>query len=249
MPSSLVATAEWHAVYRIRNAPVQEWPFPHIHVDGIFPEEFYAELRRLFPIERDLIPLASTPRVGKGYSDKRLVLFHDEVDRMDVEDDKLSFWRDAFRILTEGEVAEALIARFADILRPRLESVDPTPGVNAGLRREAVLAVDHPNYALGPHTDQPSKVLSAMFYLAPDCRRQQLGTSLYLPKQAGFTCAGGPHHAFDQFHHVYTLPYRPNCLAAFPKTEACFHGVPPVKVKDGKRHLLLLDLVDDREAA
>lgn len=258
MPHSLVAAAEWHAVYRIRNAPVQDWPFPHIHIDGIFPDDFYAELRRQFPLERTLIPLASTPRVGKGYSEKRLVLFHDEVDRLNIEDDKRVFWRDAFRILVEGAMADALLARFGDVLAPRLGPRLPdgrTPAVGGeaagreavgreAVRREAVLAVDHPNYALGPHTDPPDKVLSAIVYLAPDARRQQLGTSLYLPKQDGFTCAGGPHHLFDAFHHVATLPYRPNSLAAFPKTETCFHGVPPVRVKDGKRHLLLLDLLD-----
>ena len=35
--------------YKIMNAPINEYPFPHIMIDDIFPEEFYNELLESIP--------------------------------------------------------------------------------------------------------------------------------------------------------------------------------------------------------
>jgi hypothetical protein len=107
---------------------------------------------------------------------------------------------------------------------------------------EALLVYDHTNYALGPHTDSPRKALSVLFYLPEDDTRPGLGTSIYVPKDPGFRCEGGPHYPFDGFDRMMTMPYVPNTLFAFLKTPVSFHGVEPVTEPAFHRSLLLYDL-------
>jgi hypothetical protein len=107
---------------------------------------------------------------------------------------------------------------------------------------EALLVQDYTTYSLGPHTDTPSKVLSFLFYLPADDSRPHLGTSMYVPKDPAFTCRGGPHHKFEPFRRVVTMPYVPNTLFAFLKTDNSFHGVEPVTEEGVRRDLLLYDI-------
>jgi len=107
---------------------------------------------------------------------------------------------------------------------------------------EALLVNDHTDYSLGPHTDTPSKVVSVLFYLPSDDRLERHGTSLYVPRKPGFTCEGGPHYLFDGFERVATMPFLPNTMFAFVKTDHSFHGVEPIADAAVSRYLLLYDL-------
>ena len=81
-----------------------------------------------------------------------------------------------------------------------------------------------------------------LFYLPSDESQAHLGTSLYVPKDAQFTCAGDVHHPFDRFERVAGMPFQPNSLFAFVKTTNSFHGVEPVIDANARRHLLLDDI-------
>jgi hypothetical protein len=107
---------------------------------------------------------------------------------------------------------------------------------------------DRTNYSLGPHTDSPRKALSFLFYLPADASREHLGTSIYMPRDPSFTCAGGPHYKFTNFQRMLTMPYVPNALFAFMKTNNSFHGVEPVEEADAQRDLLLYDVRGELEA-
>jgi hypothetical protein len=48
-----------HVQYRIANAPMLEFPYPHIYVRDIFPQDFYAALRANLPSEAHLRTLRS----------------------------------------------------------------------------------------------------------------------------------------------------------------------------------------------
>jgi hypothetical protein len=114
----------------------------------------------------------------------------------------------------------------------------------ASLRDEALLVQDITNYKLGPHTDTLRKVITLLFYLPKDTSQAHLGTSIYRPKDPAFRCPGGPHHPHDQFERLETMPFLPNSLFAFFKTDNSFHGVEPVADPDTRRWLLLYDLYD-----
>ena len=83
-------------------------------------------------------------------------------------------------------------------------------------------------YSLGPHTDSPNKVLTVLFYLPQeDCL--EAGTVIYRPKARGFKCEGNRHHAFRDFETVKVVPFKPDSVFAFVKSDISFHGVEPVK--------------------
>lgn len=103
-----------------------------------------------------------------------------------------------------------------------------------GLTNETLLVRDMPGYEIGPHTDSPKKVITALFYL-----RGEEGTSLYTPKDKGFTCKGGPHYEFKDFDKVATMPFKPNSMFAFLKSDKSFHGVEKTQYQ---REVLLCDI-------
>ncbi|MGH8910531.1 MAG: hypothetical protein ACRD0K_29565, partial [Egibacteraceae bacterium] len=107
-----------------------------------------------------------------------------------------------------------------------------------GLSEDLFLVSDHGGYALGPHTDSPSKVLNVLFYLPADESTMHAGTSLYEPIEAGRTCPGGPHYPAADFREVKRVPFKPNSALIFAKSDTSFHGVERF-VGPGTRSLLL----------
>jgi hypothetical protein len=60
-------------LYKIGNAAIQPYPFPHIYVRDVFPSDFYEEMRRQLPPKDAFKTLTALHRAGGGYSDSRLV--------------------------------------------------------------------------------------------------------------------------------------------------------------------------------
>jgi len=80
---------------------------------------------------------------------------------------------------------------------------------------------------MGPHTDSPKRFISMMIYLPDNNDHSNLGTSIYRPKQQGFTCEGLVHHSYGSadFEEHYKAPYIPNSCFVFLKTNNSFHGL------------------------
>ena len=43
------SSVSWHVLYKIANAPINPFPFPHIYVRDVFPQDFYRQLRAHLP--------------------------------------------------------------------------------------------------------------------------------------------------------------------------------------------------------
>jgi hypothetical protein len=56
----MYSDVEQHVIYQISNAPLREYPYPHIWVEGVFPMDFYARMRSFWPATSALVSLAST---------------------------------------------------------------------------------------------------------------------------------------------------------------------------------------------
>jgi hypothetical protein len=226
-----------HVEYRIANAPMREFPYPHIYVRDIFPEAFYASLRANLPSDAHLRTLQSFGRVAADYPDTRLVmpLMPEHFSRL--EPAQRTFWQELASWMLGPAFGQLLLGKFAPYLQHRFE--------NLGAQRfadEALIVRDRTAYSLGPHTDAANKVLSFLFYLPPDASLAQLGTSLYVPKDPAFTCRGGMRYEFERFRRVLTMEYLPNTLFAFMKTPQAFHGVEPITQENVRRDLLLYDI-------
>src|SRR5262249_3295120 len=87
-------------------------------------------------------------------------------------------------------------------------------------------------YFLGPHSDLFSKLVVLLIYLPPDESSAHLGTSLYRPKDPGFSCPNSTHYPFEDFVRVKTVPYLPHSMLAFQRSDRSFHGVDPLSDKD-----------------
>jgi hypothetical protein len=223
--------------YRIANAPIREFPYPHLYVRDIFPEDFYARLRANLPSEDHLRTLRAFGRVTEGYPDTRLVLPLEREHIARLEPAQRAFWEEVSAWMLGGAFGLVMIGKFAPFLKHRFTDL-----AAQRFASEALIVRDRTAYSLGPHTDAVHKVLSFLFYLPPDASMAHLGTSLYVPKDPQFTCRGGPHHAFDRFRRMLTMEYLPNTLFAFMKTPRAFHGVEPITQENVQRDLLLYDI-------
>jgi len=228
---------ELQVLYNIGNAPVREYPYPHIYVADVFPADFYAEMRRNLPPQSALKSLSELGRVlGDGYAERGVLPMNPKHLAL-LDDAQRAFWEGVQQWMLGNRFADTIIGKFAPYLVQRLGDLR-----NVRFRHEALIVRDRTRYSLGPHTDSPSKALSFLFYLPADASQSHLGTSIYVPRDPGFRCAGGPHYKFDNFQRMLTMPYVPNALFAFMKTPISFHGVEPIEEPEVQRDLLLYDL-------
>ena len=103
-------------------------------------------------------------------------------------------------------------------------------------------------YFLGPHTDIPTKVATLLFNLPGDASAPHLGTTLYEPLDPAVRSVGSRHHDFGDFRVVRTMPFVPNSVFGFLKTDNSFHGVAPISAKDAdasRRDLIQYTIYND----
>jgi hypothetical protein len=228
------SAVELHAAYKVSNAPLNYFPYPHLFVEDIFPADFYSELQAMLPAPEDMRPIEEV-RPVKGYKE-RFVLDVGSDQVKSLPEGKQAFWRDVCKWLIGGRFSSAVVSKFAAELRKRFGTAATE------LYDEALLVQDITRYSLGPHSDAPRKAITLLFYLPQDESQKHLGTSLYVPKDPSFSCPGGPHYPHDKFDRVWTMPFVPNALFAFAKTDTSFHGVEPIQDENCRRWLLLYDI-------
>ena len=231
----MFSDAELILAYNVANASIRIFPYPHIYVENVFPPKFYAEIQRNIPDPSAMIPIEQA-RPVMGYKERFVLeIAGDQVQTL--PDTQKTFWKDFSGWLLSGRFLNLMMQKFNPFLQQRFKGAQ-----GLTFHNESLLVEDITKYALGPHTDSPRKVLTFLFYLPKDDLQSHLGTSIYVPRDGTFTCPGGPHYPFDKFQRVTTMPFKPNALFAFVKTENSFHGVEPVTDPDTKRWLLLYDI-------
>lgn len=224
---------EGKLLYNVKNAPVRDFPYPHIYVPEVFPKEFYAEIQANIPRSESMIPIAEARSV-RGYEERFVLDVSLHSDRLTPT--QQAFWSGMNQLLRGGAFRHAMVEKFETTIKKRFT------GQKVKLTDEILLVEDHTKYALGPHSDAIPKVVTVLFYLPRDESQSHLGTSIYMPKDRAWRCPGGPHHKFDGFDRVATMPFMPNSMFAFVKTDNSFHGVEPVSDPDVRRWLLLYDI-------
>lgn len=231
------SSVRWHVLYKIANAPVSLFPFPHLYVREVFPPDFYRTLRAHLPPVEALKDLKALGRVGGDYPDTRKVLPLVEESMSTLGEPFRGFWGEIASWLLGGQFGQIILSRFGEYLESRFG--DPR---QVQFYDEALVVQDYSTYSLGPHSDSPYKVAAFLFYLPEDDSLAHLGTSLYVPKSPDFRSTSGSHYPFSDFERVVTMPFLPNSLFAFLKTDFSFHGVEPIAEPNVRRDLLLYDI-------
>jgi hypothetical protein len=232
----MAAHAEMHVSYSIRNAPIREFPFPHCYIQDVFPAGYYQQIQQHLP---DRAFLISNGDAGRGAQLKERFVFELKAQYLRTlpESDK-AFWADFARWMLGDRFRSCVLGKFGDVIERRFERIE-----DVEFESDAVLVEDRTNHCMVPHSDHPRKAVSMLFYLPKDCSQAHLGTAIYLPKDPSFVCPGGPHHPVDGFDLLATLPFLPNSLFMFAKTDNSFHGVEPVADHDCRRWLLMFNVV------
>ncbi len=228
--------AELHLAYKVGNAPVNMFPYPHFYLENVFPADFYKLMHKNLPDPQAMIPIEQARKVT-GYKE-RFVLDMGPKSLATLPDEKRDFWAGMHDwMVAKGNFGSLLTQKFKPFIEQRFAGRTDLEFIS-----ETLLVQDITNYKLGPHSDAPRKVITVLFYLPPDMSQAHMGTSIYLPKDPSFTCPGGPHHPHDQFLRLHTNPFVPNSMFVFLKTDNSFHGVEPVVDADTRRWLLLYDI-------
>jgi hypothetical protein len=217
-----------HLIGRLRTAEVILDPYPHYIVDDVLPRDYYQLLLRH-------LPDSSAYQNLFAITDLKLDHFRhrDQSELGDAWAETLpveirGFWTEFNRWFLGPDLARAVLQTMAEPLRERLGEEHFWPEVSV----EAQLIRHRAGYFLGPHSDLFSKLVVLLFYLAPDDSLAHVGTSLYRPRDPSFSCPDSKHYSFDDFVKVKTVPYRPNSVLAFVRSDRSFHGVEPLSERD-----------------
>lgn len=216
-----------HAIYQIRNAPLNLYPFPHFYVRDVFPLDFYVSLLKSIE-KQEYKPLAG------GFKSRTAC------------DDPNPLLGDGF---SNGYFAAQMLSKFPKQCNERFPYK-----ASASFQQEWRFIRDTEGYKIGPHTDAPYKVLSLLFYMSLEYvgaeegqyllgPEDDVGTSIYVPDDHKKTCPGGPHHPFDGFSEVFRAPFVPNSCLGFWKQDNSWHGVEKI-VENIQRDVLLFNIYD-----
>lgn len=207
----------------IGSAALRDEPWPHKIVPAFFPADVYAKLMQNRP--RGPMPLMYQIRGGNKYEDRWAC----DLAKPEQFPSNRVFWR-WFGAELLSQAAMISIAAGAGLDLP------------ARPKAEALYLRDGGAFAIGPHTDAPRKLLTALIYLPAGMQSGELGTMLYQTRDAEFADESGRH--FDsgdpQFEAVKIAEYLPNRALVFARTDRSFHGRPAMAADAlrGKRDLI-----------
>lgn len=227
-----------HVLDQAARAETIQEPFPYLVVDNVFPPDYYQEMLANFPDEACMRPLGESGRVARNMYQERLALLFTEEEFSRMKPSQQVFWREFTSWMYTDQFVNGFVHKFGRELEPRISKIVAAEGA-LRVKNDALLVNDQTNYAIGPHTDAPRRLVSFLFYLPADESMRDLGTSVYRHEDPNFVCWGGQHHPFEGFIRTRTVEFLPNRLLAFPKTERAFHGVERIERQNVSRRLLI----------
>jgi len=216
-----------HMIARLNAAEIIRDPYPHFYLRNVFPQAYYRAMLRNMPggsVYQNLYEVTDLKLDHFKHRDQR-DMSEGWTELLPVE--IRPFWEDFTRWFMGPELARALLDTFAEPLRQQFGGT-PLPDTSV----EAHFIRHRAGYFLGPHSDLFSKLVVLLIYLPPDESSAHLGTSLYRPKDPAFSCPNSTHYPFEDFVRVKTVPYLPNSMLAFQRSDRSFHGVEPLTDKD-----------------
>ena len=217
----------------LRPGLVEEIPSPHFYGLKAFEPELYALIRDHLP-DSELYG-GVQGRTGNIRAQKARLALPFRKDNLERLPEKLKhFWTEMtgyFQSPDFLKLATSAYAPFLKTIRPDL--LEPQ---RFEVRFE--LLRDTTAYGIGPHSDNPRKVMTLLFYLSGGESSDARGTSFYTPLREGFKCTAGMHHDYKDFDLFKTYAYAPNAFPSFLRTDTSFHGVEVIKEQNVQRDVM-----------
>jgi hypothetical protein len=169
--------AQW-ASPLIRSAPIRPDPFPHIVIDGIFPEPYYEELLSRLPA----LSLLSIP-VAFGM----MKIEEDDATFRAMPEDAQRFWTE-FDKVVKPVICRALLDRYLPYTAEKLSLIfgeeigcrtshDILPEEFGSLR--GIVQCRITGARMGAHVDKATSLFTYLFYFARDDLLRPFGTIFY----------------------------------------------------------------------
>ncbi len=230
-----IREVEEHVKYRIANTAVREYPYPHFFVENVFPDAYYRQIVEFWPGMDQFQSIADTGRItGNAYKERFII----SLLKLNLKDENWparQFWLDFSSWFCGPTFLQFLASHYKSWIQ-RGRTLPKTISVGS----DGLLVQDHTNYAIGPHTDAPHRLVSTLFYCPPDASQRHLGTSVYVPRGSDIPLGiSGAHHPRDRFVRVDTMPFIPNSMFGFVVSPNSFHGVDQILDENVRRNVIL----------
>lgn len=185
---------------QIINTPIQYFPYPHIHLDGIFPKSFYEKIIKNIPEIKEFTPKPKYPGRKTSTLD----------DYNNLPEEKKQFWIQIDKWLKSEDFSKLLLHKF---------SIDQEGHSDYFLHK------DLEDFEVTPHKDVHSKLVTYIFYLPKDDSMSELGTQILVPKSGLSIPDTTAHQKWEHFELVKIIENIPNSFFAFAPCENSYHAV------------------------
>jgi len=232
-----------------KQADLYKEPFWYKAINGIFPEDYYTQLISDLPNINEYKPINQTGTVSKNYPDERFVfdLTYENINSL--EERKKQTLTELIQVFTNPLFFNVISSDFKETIAERINSFNDYEKTNLGTSNfqfniQAALVKDFKKYKLGVHTDTTLKFLTFLFYIPKDNTLAELGTALYKLNENAKVDLGekGNFHVDEKdFTLVTKIPFKPNTLLVFPRTNNSYHGVEKINVEGAERNLIQLN--------
>jgi hypothetical protein len=218
-------------------ATVENEPFQHFYLEGVFPNDVYERLLTCLPSEESKYKAFNPKRYkdSQGRPTRKTIVL-DEEGLAIIEPENRRFWSDVATAITSESFRSIVYEKFMNDISIRLGCA-PSEVFDQPVKPQCKLIRDVEGYRIKPHPDGYQSVVTMVFYLPQDLDHQDLGTSLYIEQGIVARLLG------RRFKEVQRFPYRPNSVGAFAnndnKTRKSLHGRELVGARTGIRHVMI----------
>ena len=239
--------------YKVYNSQLNRYPYAHCETNNFLSDELTEMLLNNWPgadefnsnIESDSVSGTKKDK-EHPYNFRYQICLTNEKEINQINGEKRLVWQKFTELLCSSQIVQAFVTLYSSTLLRRFKFKDPNDLItkmNYGPRIH--LLHDKTNYSLGPHTDNSGKVIVILIYFQSDLEnntKNSFGTSVYIPRDKGFTCSIGKHYPHTDFIKVFSANFKKNNAFSFCRTDNSFHGVEKVEDKAIERKLLQVSI-------
>lgn len=215
-----------HVEERFRQTPVQEWPFPHMIIDNLLPDEYYQMILKEWPtkdascVKNDIHTGIEIGRDGKfrvlrSYSSDCQRFFQ-------------AFAKEVMNEIIKKEVLKKLIPyfyrRFPCLPFDEAAAIDTTDLFELSAYNDALI-FNREGFKIDPHVDPKEYFATALYYLPADYDHQEMGTVLNVSDKLSYDYATLKR---EYIKESIPIKYIPNRLLVLMQTPNMWHEVLPV---------------------
>lgn len=213
-------------------AKVEQKPFYHIKLGGVFPADIYAAMLEAMPEAGDYRPMHGRSKVNDladgTHTRVKIDLFPEYIRHLPAQ--KVELWKLVGSALCSEPVKQA----FRRMLAPALEKRFGADFMSVGMYPIPILTRDIPGYKIPPHTDTRWKGITVQLYLPRDEANTDIGTIFHDVLPDG------------SMPKATQMRFAPNSGYAFAVGTDTWHSADPVHNRVKTRDSILLTYFVDK---